>query len=988
MDFQRISTAFAQRAAQLGSNSNTNAINNNDAVENIEPLVQRARECLHSHSGNEITTRSFDRFAVAAVDIIALSPIDSERAAFTTILTEPTDSLSFESKLEVQAMRIHTCFHALAARIRPTYTKESNSRVLSALKDLLHTHSLETFAQADRAAWTLFVAILCLLPDKISNAYASETSAIDAFFMPLPFTQRIIDDILDSRVVMDDMIASQMALLLTKLCRLNRYDLIASNLIQKAQINSEPIFSKLILRIDADQLLKLMLSVLKQLSLRNYSVAKAGRIFEFMFPNEEVSQHNSAMSIFRDFSMLVKLGEPEIMILCGYYAKFSSKTGLQIFNALEECLSLWASASFAKNSTETAHLSLTTAILVSFAHNNFSSLEPERSRRLENVLNQGMHIYLSSTVEVKRKSGMVLGECFTKAIRPNTPLSFELDNNDTLVKKLRSLVILSSNDEGSKELTVSATGNGLALASLQETSKLDRHREKVMEQDPDAFVEDLIAGNESDDESERDDSKKDVNSSDESDGDDLVPLATPDDHINSKKPFFLRDCLKNLRSEDPDIIEITLQSLSSLIASANLNDLSNILQDLYPRLLNLQNTYQLDDFELYVQEAIVGMGVRVPKLAARFLNAGLMEDEKMLMGRVAILRYMAFTVTAGRNRGELVSRNSDSAMVKSTASASSFSSSLPDFFYPLVDGFAFLYGLNAVEDLSHNILVESFLKTAALIVKCSENTTHCLKMARELLQLALNINFATHDANTKSTLLLVLGITLSAPPKQLLHIEFDSRILNACSEYLDAFIANEADRELVDKAEQLVYLLRRLNKMFDDAVPYSDPACPTRVIVVAIDASKHAQKAFDWALDHMCRGSGDASGVLDEIVLLNCRPVAATPSVPVGDEIFAGAVISSNQDYQAWAAEQTRIESHTLLKKYAHRVMERNKGVIVRAIALEGDTREELCNAAKQLRAECVVMGSQGMSLVSKLMVGSVSDHVLHHASCPVIVVR
>ncbi|KAJ3228119.1 hypothetical protein HDU81_006294 [Chytriomyces hyalinus] len=175
---------------------------------------------------------------------------------------------------------------------------------------------------------------------------------------------------------------------------------------------------------------------------------------------------------------------------------------------------------------------------------------------------------------------------------------------------------------------------------------------------------------------------------------------------------------------------------------------------------------------------------------------------------------------------------------------------------------------------------------------------------------------------------------------------------------------------------------------FDDAVPYSDPACPTRVIVVAIDASQHAQKAFDWAIDHMCRDSGDANGLLDEIVLLNCRPVAATPSIPVGDEIFAGGVISSNQEYQAWAAEQGRIESHTLLKKYAYRVMERNKGVIVRAIALEGDAREELCNAVKQLRAECVVMGSQGMSLVSKLMVGSVSDHVLHHAPCPVIVVR
>ncbi|KAJ3228118.1 hypothetical protein HDU81_006293 [Chytriomyces hyalinus] len=92
-----------------------------------------------------------------------------------------------------------------------------------------------------------------------------------------------------------------------------------------------------------------------------------------------------------------------------------------------------------------------------------------------------------------------------------------------------------------------------------------------------------------------------------------------------------------------------------------------------------------------------------------------------------------------------------------------------------------------------------------------ENTTHCLKMARELIELALTINFTTHDANTKSTLLLVFGITLSAPPKHLLHIEFDTRILVPCSEYLHAFIAKETDTDLVDKAEQLVSLLHALN---------------------------------------------------------------------------------------------------------------------------------------------------------------------------------
>ncbi|KAJ3293761.1 adenine nucleotide alpha hydrolases-like protein [Rhizoclosmatium globosum] len=175
---------------------------------------------------------------------------------------------------------------------------------------------------------------------------------------------------------------------------------------------------------------------------------------------------------------------------------------------------------------------------------------------------------------------------------------------------------------------------------------------------------------------------------------------------------------------------------------------------------------------------------------------------------------------------------------------------------------------------------------------------------------------------------------------------------------------------------------------FDDALPYTKPAATTRVICVALDESKFAETAFNWSVNHLCRNSSESNGVLDEIVLLHVRAPPPKLIIPSGNDMFAEAIIYSNEDYFNWMNEQSRIASHNMLKKFAYRLMEQNKGVVVRCIALVGDPRTELVEAAKSLNAEMMVVGTRGMGLIQKAMIGSVSDHLLHHLECPVIVVR
>ena len=53
-----------------------------------------------------------------------------------------------------------------------------------------------------------------------------------------------------------------------------------------------------------------------------------------------------------------------------------------------------------------------------------------------------------------------------------------------------------------------------------------------------------------------------------------------------------------------------------------------------------------------------------------------------------------------------------------------------------------------------------------------------------------------------------------------------------------------------------------------------------------------------------------------------------------------------------------------------------------------GDAAEEIIGAAKDERADLIVMGSRGYGRLAGLLLGSVAQKVLAHASCPVLIVR
>ncbi len=54
----------------------------------------------------------------------------------------------------------------------------------------------------------------------------------------------------------------------------------------------------------------------------------------------------------------------------------------------------------------------------------------------------------------------------------------------------------------------------------------------------------------------------------------------------------------------------------------------------------------------------------------------------------------------------------------------------------------------------------------------------------------------------------------------------------------------------------------------------------------------------------------------------------------------------------------------------------------------EGAPAKTICRIALELGTDLIVMGSRGLGAVDRALVGSVSDQVVHHAPCPVLVTR
>jgi nucleotide-binding universal stress UspA family protein len=92
-------------------------------------------------------------------------------------------------------------------------------------------------------------------------------------------------------------------------------------------------------------------------------------------------------------------------------------------------------------------------------------------------------------------------------------------------------------------------------------------------------------------------------------------------------------------------------------------------------------------------------------------------------------------------------------------------------------------------------------------------------------------------------------------------------------------------------------------------------------------------------------------------------------------------------DIPAPSQEELTEEAQRLLDTQSRQI-EAAGGVVTQAHLRVGRPDEEIVALAEELGAGLLVIGSRGLGGIRRALMGSVSDSVVRHAHCPVLVVR
>ena len=136
-------------------------------------------------------------------------------------------------------------------------------------------------------------------------------------------------------------------------------------------------------------------------------------------------------------------------------------------------------------------------------------------------------------------------------------------------------------------------------------------------------------------------------------------------------------------------------------------------------------------------------------------------------------------------------------------------------------------------------------------------------------------------------------------------------------------------------------------------------------IVVGVDGSPSSQEALRWAV----RQAGLTGAAVEAIIAWHFP-------LMVGGYGWPSVGALETADFGKLAAKTLTDTIGTVA----------GSGAVVAAVVREGNAAQVLIDAASD--ADLLVVGSRGHGGFAEALLGSVSQHCVHHAPCPVVIIR
>lgn len=151
-------------------------------------------------------------------------------------------------------------------------------------------------------------------------------------------------------------------------------------------------------------------------------------------------------------------------------------------------------------------------------------------------------------------------------------------------------------------------------------------------------------------------------------------------------------------------------------------------------------------------------------------------------------------------------------------------------------------------------------------------------------------------------------------------------------------------------------------------------------ILVPLDGSEHSAKALGQAAQIAKEFSGKIT--LIHVYSVSVQPMMmpepstlSSPTIP----ILSGAEVSR------------MVEA---VREYGNRILDdgeakiKGEKVELEKLLVEGHAVQEIVRVAKEGHFDLIVIGARGISHFKEILLGSVTDGVIHHTPCPVLVIK
>ncbi len=152
-------------------------------------------------------------------------------------------------------------------------------------------------------------------------------------------------------------------------------------------------------------------------------------------------------------------------------------------------------------------------------------------------------------------------------------------------------------------------------------------------------------------------------------------------------------------------------------------------------------------------------------------------------------------------------------------------------------------------------------------------------------------------------------------------------------------------------------------------------------ILVAVDYLNSIPKVFQQALDMAKLGGGC-------LMVFHCLQgeIPTNMDHPIYLGPYAGVYSTEMLELEEKLIQDALEQFHLWMDKFTQQAAEEN--VVAETAYRHGNPGEQICALAKEWNADLILVGRQGKIGLSELLLGSVSNYVVHHAPCAVLVVQ